>query len=233
MLNFIIERFHLPINLDHRRDRIALYAALSVPISLLMAATKLLLGMVFLSSWLLIFGVYYTVLLAVKVLALWRYHRIRVSDSPVMAKIQAEQAFLTLGGLGYCLIGVTFGIFCYVMYRHGYSQQFNLNAALVIAMIGFTKLTAAIIGLVRSRHLLSPLITLLKAYSVADGMTAMVLTQYTLLTYQHSASVSTTTGLFGMAISVAVILVGLWITLFATHRDLTQEETEESSCNKY
>ncbi|WP_203633033.1 hypothetical protein [Lacticaseibacillus suibinensis] len=197
MLNFIIERFHLPINLDHRRDRIALYAALSVPISLLMAATKLLLGVVFLSSWLLIFGAYYTVLLTVKVLALWRYHRIRVSDSPVTAKIQAEQAFLTLGGLGFGLIGVTFGIFCYVMYRHGYNQQFDLNAALVIAMIGFTKLTAAIIGLVRSRHLLSPLITLLKAYSVV------------------------------------VILVGLWITLFAAHRDLTQEENKESSCNKY
>ncbi|MFT8384238.1 MAG: hypothetical protein ABF639_10110 [Lacticaseibacillus paracasei] len=135
---------------------------------------------------------------------------------------------MTLGGIGYCTIGVTFGIFCYVMYRHGYNQQFNLNAVLVIALIGFTKLTSAVVGLVRSRHLLSPLITLLKAYSVADGVTALVLTQYALLTYEHSTDVSTTTGLFGMVISVIVVLVGLWITFFAARRDLSTQENEEA-----
>ncbi|MFT8384237.1 MAG: hypothetical protein ABF639_10115 [Lacticaseibacillus paracasei] len=91
MLNFIIQRLHLTIKIDHRRDRIALYAALSVPVGVIMAAAKLLMGVVFLSSWLLIFGVYYTVLLAAKVLALWRYRQIRIGESPVSAKIKAEQ----------------------------------------------------------------------------------------------------------------------------------------------
>jgi hypothetical protein len=227
MLNFIIHRLNLPFHLDHRRDRVALYAAVSLPIGLVMALTKLVMGLLFLSSWLLIFGTYYVVLVVFKLIALWRYHRIRVKEAPVAQKIQAEQAFLTLGGIGYCLIGITFGSFCYVMYAHSYDQQFNLNAALIVAMIGFTKLISAIVGLVRSRHLLSPLITLLKAYSVADGMTAIVLTQYALLTYQHSPQANRATGLFGMAISVIVVIVGLWITIVATHRDLSVQEKEK------
>ena len=113
------------------------------------------------------------------------------------------------------------------MYAHGYNQQFNLNAALIVAMIGFTKLISAIVGLVRSRNLLSPLITLLKAYSVADGMTAIVLTQYALLTYQHSPQASSATGVFGMVISAGVVLVGLWITIFAAHRNLALQEKEK------
>lgn len=228
MLNAVIQHLHLPFNLDHRRDRVALYAALSVPIGLILAATKLIMGIVFLSSWLLIFGTYYTILLAVKVLALWHYRQIRMSDSPISTKIRAEQAFLTLGGLGYMLIGIVFGVFCYVMYQQGYNQKFNLNAALVVAMIGFFKLITAIVGLVRSRHLLSPLITLLKAYSVADGMTAIVLTQYALLTYQHSPQATTATGLFGMSISAVIVLVSIWIMTFAAHRDLTLQENEEN-----
>ncbi|WP_054750955.1 hypothetical protein [Lacticaseibacillus thailandensis] len=176
MLNMIIRWLHLPVKVEHRRDRIALYAALSVPVGILMAVTKLVMGIVFFSSWLLIFGLYYAILLSVKVLSLIRYRKIRMSNNPTSAKIRAEQAFLVLGGLGYSLIGLVFGVFCFVMYHHGYDQKFNLNAALVIALIGFTKLISAIVGLVRSRHLLSPLITLLKAYSVADGMTAIVLT---------------------------------------------------------
>ncbi|WP_225047684.1 hypothetical protein [Lacticaseibacillus kribbianus] len=227
MLNAIIKRLHLPFQLDHRRDRIAMYAALGIPVGLIMALTKLVMGLLFTSSWLLIFGTYYVVLLAVKSTTLWRYRRIRVKDAPIKAKIHAEQAFLTLGGIGYCLIGITFGSFCYVMYAHGYDQRFNLNAALIVAMIGFTKLTSATVGLVRSRHLLSPLITLLKAYSVADGMTAIVLTQYALLTYQHSPQANAATGLFGMAISVVVVIVGLWITIVATHRDLSGQEREQ------
>lgn len=232
MLNAIITRLHLPFNVDHRRDRVALYAALSIPIGLIMAMAKLVMGLMFFSSWLLIFGTYYAVLLVFKIIILWRYQHIRVQNAPVNAKIHAEQAFLTLGGIGYCLIGITFGSFCYVMYAHGYDQKFNLNAALIVAMIGFTKLISAIVGLVRSRHLLSPLITLLKAYSVADGMTAIVLTQYALLTYQKSPQASTATGLFGIAISVVVVLVGLWITIFAAHRNLALQEEEEASCKK-
>lgn len=227
MLNAIIKRLHLPFQLNHRRDRIAMYAALSIPLGLIMALTKLAMGLMFFSSWLLIFGIYYIVLIVFKIITLWRYQRIRVNDASTNSKIHAEQTFLTLGGIGYCLIGITFGSFCYVMYAHGYSQQFNLNAALIVAMIGFTKLISAIVGLVRSRNLLSPLITLLKAYSVADGMTAIVLTQYALLTYQHSPQASSATGVFGMAISAVVVLVGLWITIFAAHRNLALQEKEK------
>jgi hypothetical protein len=232
MLNAIIRRLHLPFNIDHRRDRVALYAALSVPIGLLMAVAKLVMGVLFFSNWLLIFGTYYLILLIFKIVTLRQYQRIRVKQAPVNTKIRAEQAFLTLGGIGYCLIGLSFGIFCFVMYAHGYNQQFNLNAALIVAMLGFFKLTSAIIGLVRSRHLLSPLITLLKAYSVADGITAIVLTQYALLTYQHSVQATTATGLFGMAVSLLIVLVGIWITVFAAHRDLSLQEQEEKPCKK-
>jgi hypothetical protein len=232
MLNAIIQRLHLPFNIDHRRDRVALYAALSVPVGLLMAVAKLVMGVLFFSNWLLIFGTYYLILLIFKIVTLRQYQRIRVKQAPVNTKIRAEQAFLTLGGIGYCLIGLSFGIFCFVMFAHGYNQQFNLNAALIVAMLGFFKLTSAIIGLVRSRHLLSPLITLLKAYSVADGMTAIVLTQYALLTYQHSAQATTATGLFGMAVSLLIVIVGIWITVFAAHRDLSLQEQEEQPCKK-
>ena len=72
MLNAIIKRLHLPFQLNHRRDRIAMYAALSIPLGLIMALTKLAMGLMFFSSWLLIFGIYYIVLIVFEIITLWR-----------------------------------------------------------------------------------------------------------------------------------------------------------------
>lgn len=212
--------FQLSNKVPHKRDRIALYATLTLPAGLVMALTKLILGVLVASSWLLVFGSYYLVLLFAKTLALWRYRQIRISAQSTARKITAEHAFLRRGGLFYILIGVALGGFCLVMYNNGYHQHFTKYAAILVAAIGFTKITSAIVGLVRARHLRSPLLSLLKAYNCADGMAAIVLTQYALLAFQHTQNVDAITGLFGLGVSAVIIIVGLWLTIITARRTI-------------
>lgn len=124
-----------------------------------------------------------------------------------------EQMEIVQGGLVFSLLGLVFALFSLFMYLHGYHQYFAKWIAISIATIGFVKLISAIVGLIRSRKHHSPLITLLKAFSLADGMVAIILTQYALLAMQKSANVNQSAGLFGFFVGVLLICMGLWFVL--------------------
>ncbi|WP_054699343.1 hypothetical protein [Secundilactobacillus odoratitofui] len=84
---------------------------------------------------------------------------------------------------------------------------------LLIATIGFVKFISAVVGLIRTRHIDNAWVRLLKAFNVANGAVAIVLTQYALLEMQRSASASSSTGLFGMAVGCILMLVGVRLML--------------------
>jgi hypothetical protein len=208
-------RYHQLVAQD--TDRIVLTGVVGVPISLLLAIIKLVMSAIYLSTWLLGFGLYYLVMVLAKAWLAYRYTKIRLITDSTQQRTAAERQELGLGGLLFSLVGLIFSAFCYQMYHQGFNQHFSDNATYLIALIGFIKLISAVVGLVRTRRHKSTLISLLKAFGLADGCVALVLTQYAILTMQHSTSANSATGLFGLGIGLVILLVGLWFVFKSRH----------------
>lgn len=189
-------------------DRMALLSAVSLPFGLLVALVKLVLGIALGSAWLLLFGGYYLVLVLAKAFLLQRYswERLeRISAAQLQRHLLLGQR---VGGGSYVLLGAVFTGICGWLYRSGVDVHYSKNVTLVIATIGFVKFISAVVGLIRARHLDNAWVRLLKAFNVANGSVAIVLTQYALLEMQRSAAASSSTGLFGMGVGVVLMVVG-------------------------
>ncbi|WP_156301663.1 hypothetical protein [Secundilactobacillus similis] len=169
---------------------------------------KLVLGIALGSAWLLLFGGYYLVLVLAKAFLLQRYSWERLER---ISAIQLQRHLLLgqrIGGGSYVLLGAVFTGICGWLYRSGVDVHYSKNVTLVIATIGFVKFISAVVGLIRARHLDNAWVRLLKAFNVANGSVAIVLTQYALLEMQRSAAATSSTGLFGMGVGVVLMVVG-------------------------
>lgn len=194
-------------------DRMALFSAVSLPFGLLVALVKLVLGVAFGSAWLLLFGGYYLVLVLAKAFLLQRYSLERLER---LSTLQLKRHLLLgqrIGGISYFLLSAVFTGICAWLYRSGVDVHYTKSVTLLIATIGFVKFISAVVGLIRARHIDNAWVRLLKAFNVANGAVAIVLTQYALLEMQRSASASSSTGLFGMAVGCILMLVGVRLML--------------------
>lgn len=206
--------------LQGEKDRTVFFSAAATPISFLLALIKLGLGLVYFSIWLLGFGLYYLVLVLAKFWLFYRYTRLRQNGKTL--NVAQEYREVSWGGLLFSGLGLIFAAFCSYMFLHGYSQRFGYYATLTIATIGFFKLISAIVSLVRARRHNSPLISLLKMFSLVDGLVAIVLTQYAILNMKHSSYANLSAGLFGFVIGLVLVVVGLIYTLVSRQRGRQQ-----------
>ncbi|MCI1983455.1 MAG: hypothetical protein LKJ47_01600 [Bifidobacteriaceae bacterium] len=196
------------------QDRTAVYSAASGVSNFVLAIVKIIMGAVLWSVWLIIFGGYYVLLFSTRAFLVHRYvllSRSEVTEGNV-------NRFLRLGGILYILLGAVFTLCAVTMYFGGYTEKFTKVTAITIATIGFYKIISAIVGFVRVRKMRHGPLIFLKAVSIADGLVAIVLTQYALLSFEKSAQANTSTGLFGMGVGVLITVVGVVITIIMFRR---------------
>lgn len=220
--NDIIDHHNLRHHISEKSDRVVLYNAASTISNLVFALIKLTIGIFFLSLWFLIFGGYYIILLAIRSYFLWRYRQIRVSNINPLEREKIEIRYLREGGILYGLLSMALVTLSIYMYIVNEPQRYNQSIVLLIALIGFTKIVTSVVGWIKARHFRSPIITYLKSLNLADGLVAIVMTQYALLSYENSPSASSSTGLFGAAIGIFLIIVGLVITLRAHIKSISR-----------
>ncbi len=128
-------------------------------------------------------------------------------------RLIVENRCLREGGALYSFLGMTFTAFSCYMFFYGREQNYNQSLVLLIALMGFTKIISSVIGWVKSRNFKSPIILFLKSLNIADGLVAIVFTQYSLLSMERSSSATSATGLFGIGIGICLIFVGFFIIL--------------------
>ncbi len=213
--NLIIEKLHLRQHIKHKSDRVVLYSALNTISNSMFAIFKIIVGLLFWSMWFLIFGGYYIVLLTARIYFLYRYTKIRKSNLDFSERLAIEKHYLREGGLLYSLLGFLLASLSGYMYVYGYDENYNQSVVLLIALMGFTKIISSVVGWVKARSFHSPIILFLKSLNIADGLVAIVMTQYVLLSYEHSASASSATGLFGMGIGLFLMIGGIAIVVRA------------------
>lgn len=212
-LKSIVNNLHLQKHVENKSDRVVLYNALSTFTNFIFAVFKLFVGLIFFSLWFLIFGSYYMVLFSIRVYFLHKYTKVRKSDLSTSERLIVENRCLREGGALYSFLGMTFTAFsCYMLF-YGREQNYNQSLVLLIALMGFTKMISSVVGWVKSRNFKSPIILFLKSLNIADGLVAIVFTQYSLLSMERSSNATSATGLFGIGIGICLIFVGFFIIL--------------------
>lgn len=224
--NKLIDRHNLRRHIIEKADRIVLYNAASTITNFLFALLKIVVGLLFWSLWFMIFGGYYVLLLAIRSYFLWRYQQVRMSALSLTQRKIIETKYLREGGFFYALLGAALVVLSAYMYYRGQPQHYNQSIVLLIALIGFVKIGTSIAGWIRARHFHSPIITFLKSLNFADGLVAIVMTQYALLAYEKSPQASSSTGLFGAVIGCMLVLLGLSISLKA-HLKIRSESSHK------
>lgn len=196
----------------NKNDRALVFSASSTPFSFLMALSKLIIGGLYMSLWMVGFGIYYLVLVFSKTWLYYRYTLIRVGKTTTSEKRLGVYHEIVIGGLLLSLVGLSFAGFSGLMLFHGYQERFSNNLTYMIAFMGFIKMGTSATSLVRARKLHNPLIQLIKAFNVANATVAIVLTQFAILSMEHSPVANFSTGLFGLVIGGLIAIGGLWIT---------------------
>ncbi|USS92153.1 hypothetical protein [Fructobacillus americanaquae] len=211
-LNIFIKKNNLKRHISLKADRVVLYNLFSTVSNSMFAMIKITIGLVLWSLWFLIFGFYYLILLAIRAYFLFRYKQVRIANFSNLERRKLEEIYLREGGIFYSILGLVLVGLSTFMFVHGQPQNYNHNIVLFIALIGFIKIVTSVIGWINSRQFNSPIISYLKALNLADGLVAIVMTQYALLSYKHSEFASSSTGLFGICIGFVLIIVGIAIS---------------------
>ncbi len=227
-LLILLKKYNLKEIISRKEDRVVLYSALSTISSSFFGLFKLIIGLYFFSLWFLLFGVYYIVLFVTRLYFIHKYSKVRVYHLPQKERLKIENKYLREGGILYGFLGITFAGTSYFMLQHGINQHYNRNIVLLIALMGFTKIISSIISWFKVKKFKSPIISFLKALSLADALVAITLTQYAILTMEHSANASFSTGMFGIGIGVGFILIGIMVTIksFKMKNDIREKNNE-------
>jgi Ca2+/Na+ antiporter len=198
-----------------RIERIFIRNGLVWPFSLVYVVFNFAIAAWYRASWMLLLSTYYVVLLLARRYVLRYFHREQksaTSEGHADAKLVYRGAGLLIG------LGVSFAGFCAIMFKNGYHRRFDQLLAIMIALMCTIKLITAIVGLVRARKDHNSVLGLLKAFSFADGLVAIVTTQYALLTVDKVKHAARITGAFGLVLANALIVLGIVLIVFQRRR---------------
>lgn len=191
-------------------DRHALFSVGNTIESFVISIIKIVLAIIVSSTWVLVFGIYYGIMFITRVIFLHVYTKERLHKYTEKQDLR----YLLMGAITYIVLGIAFVLICMYLYLNINPQVYAKNVMLAIATLGFIKIISSIVGLTKSRKLHSPAITFIKSLNVIDGLMAIIVTQYAILSTESSHNASESTGLFGMGLGSVIILIGLILIIY-------------------
>lgn len=99
------------------------------------------------------------------------------------------------------------------MYYKGTNTNMHEYITYLVALFAFTSIGNAIYGMIKYKRNKEPIIKGVKITSFANALTSMVLTQVVLLDTYATEYNSALNGYTGMAVSLVIILLGLYMII--------------------
>ncbi|MBQ6934477.1 MAG: hypothetical protein IJN37_08855 [Clostridia bacterium] len=185
--------------------RIVLTAILSLMVNILYAVGNLYLGFYQRSYWFITAGAYYVVLATMRFTA-------------VMAagKSRAEQNYiLKFSGIMLLFMSWVLSGSVYLSIRYDVAKIMHEIVMITIATYAFTKITLAIINLIKVRRFNSPALSTLRSISLADGVVSIYSLQRSMLVSFKGMTaeniklmnILTGTGVWLIVLTISVIMI--------------------------
>ncbi|OZG60198.1 ABC transporter ATPase [Bifidobacterium lemurum] len=193
-------------------DRMMLSAAGSTVVGVGMAVAKLVLGVLTQSVLFVVIAVYYAILCGCR-LTIVRKHLMIRSIGDVMTRLDREMTVYRCTGLFLCVIGLSYALFSITLFFTGSGQRYDSIASITVAAITVVKIAVAVRGAVVARRERNPVDAAVRIIAITDACLSIVVMQNVLLEANRSDYAKESSGIFGVVLGVAVIIVGLVMTL--------------------
>ncbi len=196
-----------------KEQRLMLILKYTIIINFLVAVTKFVLAISIPSLWFSVNAGFGFVLIISRLWTLKSYRKIRKIKNKQNQLIEEYKIYLKNGAMLILLGIMYFGVSSY-MYFYGTNTYMHEYITYLVALMAFYSIGTAIYGIIKYKRNKNPLIKSIKLTNFANALTHIVLTQVTLLdTFEKNYNSRMINGYTGIAVSLIIILVGLYMIL--------------------
>ncbi|EHJ53214.1 hypothetical protein [Streptococcus macacae] len=186
--------------------RTALFASFSTVRNVAYSLGMLVLAWLSWSVFLVINGSYQLILSLIRILNVFSYSRAQ------RGLVQDRSRIIRITGVLIILLGLVYFLINLYFYRVRPVEEISHRYMLMTATIAFVKLGSSIWGFISNRKSKDPEVISIRLLSLVDATVSIVTTQRVILTFvEGGESAAKSTPLFGMAISLGFVLVGLYL----------------------
>ena len=177
--------------------------------NILIAIIKFIFSITIPSLWFFVNACFLTVLSISRFFAIKRYGKRRsITDKKLKEEI-GYKTYLS-NGILLIILGIMYFFVSVYMYYKGTNTTMHEYLTYLVALNAFWSISLAIHGMIKYKRKHSPILKAVKITNFANALTSMVLTQVVLLdTYAKEYNLAEVNGYTGMAVSIAIIIMGL------------------------
>ena len=201
-----------------KKDQLIFFLVCSTISNFCVGIIKFILSLSIPSFWFFINAIFSLVLAACRFLTIKRYNKIKVLKDKKLQMNEEYKNYLQ-NGVMLVVLGIIYFFVSSYMYYRGTNTNMHEYITYLVALIAFTSIGTAIYGMIKYKRNQEPIIKGIKITNFANALTSIVLTQVVLLDTFASEYDSTLNGYTGMAVSLTIICLGLYM-IISTKKDI-------------
>lgn len=200
------------LNLE-KNDRIMLLLINVTIVNIVIAIIKYIFAFILPSLWFFINAIFMSILSISRFFSIKNYGRQRsLNNNEEKIKIGYKNYLHT--GILLILLGIMYFFVSVYMYYKGTNTTMHEYLTYLVALNAFWSISWAIYGMIKYNRKTSPILKSVKMTNFANALTSMVLTQVVLLdTYASEYHLAEVNGYTGMAVSLIIIIMGLYMII--------------------
>ena len=201
-----------------KKDQLIFFLVCSTISNFCVGIIKFILSLSIPSFWFFINAIFSLVLAACRFLTIKRYNKIKVLKDKKLQMNEEYKNYLQ-NGIMLIVLGIIYFFVSSYMYYKGTNTNMHEYITYLVALIAFTSIGTAIYGMIKYKRNQEPIIKGIKITNFANALTSIVLTQVVLLDTFANEYDSTLNGYTGMAVSLTIIALGLYM-IISTKKDI-------------
>ena len=201
-----------------KKDQLIFFLVCSTISNFCVGIIKFILSLSIPSFWFFINAIFSLVLAACRFLTIKRYNKIKVLKDKKLQMNEEYKNYLQ-NGVMLIVLGIIYFFVSSYMYYKGTNTNMHEYITYLVALIAFTSIGTAIYGMIKYKKNREPIIKGIKITNFANALTSIVLTQVVLLDTFASEYDYTLNGYTGMAVSLTIIGLGLYM-IISTKKDI-------------
>ena len=200
------------INLE-KKDRTMFFLIITTIINILFAIIKFIFSVTIPSLWFFVNAGFLAILSLARFFSIKEYGKQRSIKNEKEKKEIGYKNYLNNGVL-LILLGIMYFFVSVYMYYKGTNTTMHEYLTYLVALNAFWSISWSIYGMIKYERKSNPILKAVKITNFANAMTSIVLTQVVLLdTYAKEYELSQVHGYTGMAVSIGIIGMGLYMII--------------------
>ena len=196
-----------------KKDRTMLLLIFTTSANILLATAKFVFAVTIPSLWFFVNACFLAVLSISRFFSIRNYGRRRNTTNEKTKKEIGYKNYLH-NGILLIILGIMYFFVSVYMYYKGTNTTMHEYLTYLVALNAFWSISWSIYGMVKYKRENSPILKSVKITNFANALTSIVLTQVVLLdTYAKEYELSQINGYTGMAVSIVIIIMGLYMVI--------------------